>query len=132
MSAGAVSRAPDLVATTGSNSIAATNWATTAHLDATKYFTLSVTPPAGCKMDLTMMAVDALADGVGPTSAEVLTSDDSFVFPENVSTSAPSMPALVVTGATAAVELRIFGFFAATGSGALQLQHTLTVSGALR
>ncbi len=61
----------------------------------------------------------------------MLTSADGFVFPENVSTSMPSTPALTVSDAGSAVELRIFGFFAATGSGTLRLQDTLTLSGTL-
>jgi hypothetical protein len=132
ISAGMVSRSSAILPAAAADSLDASNWATTAHLDPTRYYTLSIAPPSGCVLDLTAMAVDAAADGVGPTSAEVLTSADGFVFPENVSTAMPSMPALTVTGAAASVELRIFGFFAATGRGTFRLQNTLAVSGALR
>ncbi len=61
ISAGAIARAAVLVAVAGSNSIDASNWATTAHLDATRYYTLTITPPDGRLLDLTAMAVDAAA-----------------------------------------------------------------------
>lgn len=130
ITAGVVARV-GVTAASGAGSINSTSWPTTAMLDAAKYYTLSVTPPAGCALDLTSLAIDAKASASGPSSAALATSADAFAGTVAVSTSAPSTPALSVTGATAAVELRVYGFSAASAAGTFRIQTTLTLSGAL-
>jgi hypothetical protein len=129
--AGAITRSAALTPAAGANAMSSSNWPTTAHLDPSTYYTLTVTPPAGCRLDLTTMDVDAEASQTGPTSAEILTSADNFLFPTQVFTAMPTAAALQVSDAGSAVELRIFGFFAATGSGTLALEGSLDVRGSL-
>jgi hypothetical protein len=111
--------------------MSSSNWPTTAHLDPSTYYTLTVTPPDGCLLDLTTMDVNAETSQTGPTSAEILTSADNFLFPTQVFTAMPTSATLQVSDAGSAVELRIFGFFAATGSGTLALDGSLDVRGAV-
>jgi len=133
VNAGAVSRSASLtVPTGGSNSINASNWPTAASLDAQKYFTLTVTPPSGCQLDLTSLSIDVSKSSTGPSMAAVATSDDSFTQTSSVSTSTTSTPALQVSGATTAIELRVYGFAAGGTAGTMRIQNTLTLSGALR
>jgi len=127
-----ITRAATLTAVSGAGSINSSNWATTATLDPTKYYTFSITPPAGCALTLTSAAVDAKASGTGPASAAIAASVDNFMATAAVSTSAASTPALTVSGATSAVEIRIYGYAATATSGTLRLQNSLTVSGSLQ
>lgn len=129
ITAGAITRAVALTAVATNNSMSSSGWATTAQPDSAKFYTLTITPHAGCALDLTSLAIDALKSGTGPVSGSVATSADSFVGSTPVSTTAPSTPALAVSGATGAVELRIYGYAATSASGTLRLQTTLTVSG---
>lgn len=131
VTAGNVARSSGLTATTGSGSINSSNWPLTAQLDPTRYYTLTIAPPAGCALDLTSAAVDAKASASGPAMAAIATSADSYTQTSAVTTSAPSTPALAVSGATGMVEVRIYGFSASSTSGTLRLQTTLTLSGAV-
>lgn len=130
VTASSLTRAPALMAATGTGSINATNWPT-ASMDTTKYFSISVGPPSGCTLDLTSLAIDVKSSATGPTNASVATSKDAFGQVVTVSTAAPSTPALTVTSATAAIEIRIYGYGATAASGTMRIQNDLTVSGAL-
>jgi hypothetical protein len=131
VTAGDVQRATTLTAVSGANSINASNWSTAAQRDDTKYYTLTITPPTGCMLDLTSAAIDAKSSGTGPTSASVATSVDSFAAGQTVSTTAPSTPSLTVTNQTDTVALRIYGWTATGTAGTMRLQNTLTLSGSL-
>jgi hypothetical protein len=131
VTAGPVSRSSALTVASGVGSINSSNWPTAAALDSTKYYTFSVTPPTGCSMDLTKLSIDAKSSGTGPTMAVVATSNDSYGATAAVSTTAASMPALTVTGATGAIEIRVFGFAASGTGGTMRIQNTLTVTGSL-
>lgn len=131
VTAGALSRASGLTAMSGSGSINSSNWPTSAQRNTMTYYTLSVTPPSGCSLSLTSMAIDAKASGTGPANAQVATGADNFGQTASVSTSAASNPTLSVTGQTGQVEIRIYGYAATSASGTLRLQNTLTVSGSL-
>jgi hypothetical protein len=130
--AGAIARSAALTPAAGAGSISSSNWPTTAHLDMSTYYTLTVAPPAGCVLDLDTMDVDAEASQTGPASAEILTSADNFLVPAQVFTAMPTAATLQVTAAGSAVELRLFGYFAATGSGTLALDGSLDVRGEIR
>jgi len=132
ITAGAFARGSGLTATTGSGSINSSNWPTAASADATKYYTVTITPAAGCTMDLTSVAIDARASASGPATAGVGTDADQFMYGSQVSTTAPSTPALSVTGATGAVEIRIYGWSATGGTGTFRVQNTFSVSGSLQ
>lgn len=130
VTAGALSLSSGLTSVSANGCIDAKNWPT-GQLDTTKYFTLSITPPAGCSLALSSMTINGLASAQGPASAAVGTSADSFGQTTAVSTSQPSTPTLSVTGATAPVEVRIYGYGAVSTAGTLRLQNTLTVTGSL-
>lgn len=131
MIAGPLGRSATLTAVSGATSINSSNWATTAQLDATKYYALTLTPPTGCTLALTSASIDAKASSTGPTTAALATNADNFVTTIALSTSAPSAPTLAINGTTTAVEIRIYGYAASSTSGTLRLQNTLTISGSL-
>ena len=132
ITAGDISRAAGLTAASGATSINASGWPTAAQLDPTKYYTLSITPPAGCSLDVTSLTADVKSSGTGPASAAVATSADAFAQTTAVSTTAPSTPTVSVSGASGSVEIRIYGFSATGGTGTMRVQNTLRVTGALR
>jgi hypothetical protein len=135
VTAGAVSRSTGLVATSGSMSINSSMWSQSATNDGTTYYTFSVTPPAGCTMDLTQLAVDTKASSTGAHSAAVGTSADAFAATTAVSattTATVTNAALSVSGATGAIELRVFGWAATATGGTFRIENTLTLTGTLR
>jgi len=127
--AGDVHRATTLTAVSGANSMNSSNWPSSASRDDTKYYTLTITPPSGCMLDITSAAIDAKSSGTGPTKASVATSADSFGPGQTVSTTAASTPSLTVTNQAAAVEIRIYGWTASGSAGTMRLQNTLTLTG---
>lgn len=132
VTAGDVSRSAGLVAAAGAMSINSTSWPLTATLDATKYYTFTVTPPAGCALDLTSMSIDTKASASGPASGAVATSADSFVATTSVATnSTTGMPSLAVSGATGPVEVRVYGYMATSASGTFRIENALILSGSL-
>jgi hypothetical protein len=130
LTASALSRASALTAAAGTGSISSTNWAT-GGVDPTKYYTLTLTPPSGCTVALTMMSIDVLSSSTGPANASVGTSADTFAHAVQISTSAPSTPALSAS-ATSALEVRIYGFAATATTGTMRVQNTLGVTGSLQ
>ncbi len=124
-----ITRSSGLVAMTGAGSINSNTWPTAATLDPTAYYTISLTPPTGCTLSLTAASLDAKASGTGPKSCAIATSDDSFTQTATCSTSAPSVPVLSVSGATGAVEVRIYGYAATMAAGTLRVETTLSLSG---
>ena len=131
VAAGALSRSSGLTAVSGSGSINSSNWATSASLDTSKYYTLTLTPPSGCSLSLTSMSITTQASGTGPANAAVGTSADSFGQTAQVSVNSQSSPNLSVSGQTGQVEVRIYGYKASSASGTFRLTATLTVSGSL-
>ena len=131
ITAGDVKRASTLTPVSGSGSINASGWTTSTHVDMSRYYTLTLTPPSGCSLDLTSLSVDSQSSGAGPGSGAVATSDDSFSAKTNFATNATHSAALSVSGSSGAVEVRIYGFGASSTSGTMRIENTLTVSGAL-
>jgi hypothetical protein len=131
VTAGAIARSAGLVATAGTNSINSSNWPAAATLDSTRYYTFSLTPPSGCAMDLTQLAIDLHKSNSGPAMAAIATSDDAFTQTTSVGPDVASTPALAVTGSTASVEIRVYGFAAGNPLGTLRVQNTLSVTGSL-
>ena len=132
LTAGDLSRSSALTATAGTGSINASNWTTSTAADTTRYYTFKLTPQSGCALDLTSLSVTTSASKTGPTLASVATSDDNFGAPTAVSVGATDTPALAVSGATGAVEVRLYGYAASSTSGTLRIATTLTVSGSLK
>jgi len=131
VAAGGIARASGLTVNTGSDSMNASNWPTAAQRDASKYFTFSITPPAGCALDLTSASIDAKSSSTGPSKASIGTDADSFAQEQTVSTSAAGNATLSVANTTSAVEVRIYGWSASSAGGTMRLEGTLTLTGVL-
>jgi hypothetical protein len=131
ITAGAISRSQGLVATGGTGSINSNNWPLVTTLDPNRYYTFSVAPPSGCMMDLTQLAIDLKSSMTGPTMGAIATSDDAFTQTTSVGPNVASTPSLAVTGSTASVELRVYGYAAGMTPGTMRVQNTLSVTGAL-
>lgn len=132
ITAGPVARSSGLVVASGTGSINSSGWPIGATLDPSKYYTLTITPPSGCLMDLDALATDTKTSSTGPTIAVLATSSDSFgqTTPVNLNLTSSSNP--MITGATGMIEIRIFGYSASSTSGTFRIQNTLMLSGALR
>ncbi|HUJ62665.1 MAG TPA: hypothetical protein VLX92_29385 [Kofleriaceae bacterium] len=132
VTAGEFKRSSGLTTSTGANSINSANWATSAQLDPSKYYTATITPPSGCTMSITGIGIDAKASATGPASGAVATDADNFQQTSPVDTNSQSSPSLSVSAATGAVEIRIYGYGASGTSGTFRVQTTFTVSGSLQ
>jgi hypothetical protein len=132
ITAGALTRSAALTAVAGSGSINASDWATGGSRDATRYYTFTLTPDAGCSLDLTSMSIDTKTSTSGPSSAAIATSADAFASTTSFTPNSVAPVTLAISGETGAVEVRVYGFGAAATGGTLRIQTTLTVSGALR
>ncbi len=129
---GPISRSSGLTATSGAGSINSSGWPTTTTLDATKYYTFTITPDPTCVLDLTSMSIDTKSSSTGPASAAVATSADNFAGDTTFAPSTVANVTLSVTGSSAAVEVRVYGYHASSTSGTFRIENTLTISGALR
>jgi hypothetical protein len=132
VTAGALTRSSGLTAVSGAGSINSSNWATSAQPDTTKYYTFSITPPAGCTLTLSAASVDAKASSTGPASAALGTSNDAYGATQAVSTSAATAVSLHVNAVTTAVELRVYGYAASATTGTFRIQNTLSLTGAIQ
>ena len=128
--AGPLTRAATLTATSGANSINSTNWSTAAQVDLTKFYTFTITPPSGCGMTISTIALDVKASGTGPATGALATSSDNFATFKTVSTGAPSTVTASVTS-SAMLEVRVYGYSATSTGGTMRVQSTLTINGAL-
>ena len=124
-------RGAALTAASGSGSINAASWTTGTQVDATKYYTLSISALGGCTIQVTSLAIDVLSSTTGPANAVVGTSADAFAQTTPVSTAAPSTPT-VSASSTGSLEIRIYGYKAGGTSGTMRVQNTLSVSGILQ
>ncbi len=129
--AGALTRSAAITASSGSGSINSTNWPSQATPDNTKYYKLTIAPPAGCSLEITGLSLDLKASASGPAAASLATSGDAFATMTSASTAAPSTPALTVTSASA-IELHIYGFSATSTGGTLRVQSSLVIHGSLQ
>lgn len=126
-----LSRATALTAVSGTSSINSSNWTTSSSIDATRYYTFTLTPPSGCTLDVTKLSITTSASSTGPKSAALATSDDSFAQTTAV-TIGTDTPSVSVSGASGAVEVRVYGYGASSTSGTLRISSTLTVSGSIQ
>jgi hypothetical protein len=131
LTAGALARSAALTAVSGSGSINSSGWTTSSGRDGSEYYTLTLSPPSGCEMDLTGLSIDTKASATGPASAEASTSADNFASEASVTTNAITTPTLTVTDQTASVELRIYGYAASSAEGTFRIENTFTVTGSL-
>jgi hypothetical protein len=131
VSAGALTRASGLTAGAGTNSINSSNWPT-GTLDPTKYYAFTLTPPSGCTLSASQLAIDLTTSGTGPTSSSVATSADSFGATTTVSPTTASTPSLSVTAHSGMLEVRVYGFSAGATTGTMRIQNTLSITGSLQ
>jgi hypothetical protein len=130
VTAGVVGRSSNVIADAGSASINSRDWATTATRDPTKYYTFSVAPPAGCRLSLTGLSIDAKASTSGPATAVLATSADGFSATTPIGTAGTTTEVLSVTAA-GAVEVRVYGYGATKTTGTFRVASNLIVSGSL-
>ena len=119
-------------AVSGSGAMNASNWPTGA-VDPNKHFVFSITPPAGCSMTLTSLAIDLKRSSTGPSKAAVGTSADTYATLQNVTVTTTGgsvdVPLPGVTGVSDAVEVHVHGVEASSSSGTLRIQNTLALTG---
>jgi len=130
VTAGELTRAAALTATSGTGSINSSGWPTTGALDATKYYAFTVSPPSGCSIKLTGVAIDVKSSGTGPATGALATSADAFGSTTTVSTAAASTPTMTTTSSTT-LEIHVYGYSATGSSGTMRIQNTLTVNGSI-
>lgn len=128
----AFSRSMGLTATAGAGSINSSNWPTAGALDPMKYYTFTITPPAGCSLDITQLSIDSKRSTTGPLNGAVATSADNFSAATTVGIDTVAMILPNVKGQTKAVEIRVYGFGASASGGTLRIQNTFTVTGELK
>lgn len=127
---GALTRASGLTATSGTGSINSSGWPTTATADASKYYTFTVTPPTGCTLTLTSLALDVKASTTGPASGDVATSADDFgTHTTSVAGTSDTNVTLSGVSGTSAIEVRVYGYGGTSTSGTFRILSTLTLSG---
>ncbi len=126
-----IKRAATVTATSGANSINSTNWSTAAQVDLTKFYTFSITPPSGCTMTISTIAIDVKSSGTGPATGALATSSDNFATFKSVSTGTPSTVTASVTS-NAMLEVRVYGYGASSTGGTMRVQSTLTINGTLQ
>jgi hypothetical protein len=130
VTAGPFTRAATLTATSGANSMNSTNWPTAAQVDLTKFYAFTITPPSGCEMTVSTIALDVKSSGTGPATGALATSSDNFATFKTLSTGAPSTVTASVT-ANALLEVRVYGYSATSTGGSMRVQSTLTINGML-
>jgi hypothetical protein len=123
-----------VTATSSAGAMNASGWPTGA-LDTGKHYAFSISPPPGCTLTLTTLAVDLKASTTGPTLAAIGTSVDGYAHLENLSVAAAGGATNVslagITGVGGPVEIHVFGFAADATTGTLRIQDTLSLTGAL-
>jgi hypothetical protein len=132
VTAGDFSRSSSVTAASGSGSINSTNWTTSATADTSKYYTLSVAPPAGCTISVAALSVNAKSSSTGPSIGGAATSDDSYTALASLATNTTSTPILSVANSSGSIEIRLYGYGASGSSGTMRIQGTFTVSGAIQ
>jgi len=132
LTAGAISRSNALTPISGLSSINSSNWTLASKLDATRYYTLTLTPPANCMLDVTQVSIDTKSSNTGPASASIATSDDNFSATTAFAPNSVATAAISVSGSTKAVEVRIYGFSASSSAGTMRVQTMLKLTGALK
>ncbi len=131
ITAGAMTRSSALTAVSGLDSMNSSAWSTSSNIDATRYYTVTLTPSGGCTLDVTSVSITTKSSSTGPTQAALATSADKFTNATQVAPNTTAAAKLSVSGATGAVEVRVYGFAASSASGTMRVDGTLTISGSL-
>ncbi len=136
ITAGDLARSASLTPNAGSGSINSYNWPINTHaIDPGSYYTFTISPANGCPLTLSTLAVDLQSSGTGPSTVEVSTSVDGFATHQTLALgsggSLSTNVALSVSGASGAVEVRLYGYGGSNARGTLRIANTMTVSGTL-
>ncbi len=131
VTATAFTRSSGVTATSGLDSINSSNWPTATSIDKTRYYTFTIKPSGSCALDLTSISVGSKSSSTGPANAAVATSADQFAATTTFAPGATGSEKLSVSGATGAVEVRVYGYGASSTSGTFRVGTTLTISGSL-
>lgn len=131
LTVGALTRGGALTAVSGSGSINSSNWSTGSTLDTTRYYTVKLTPDPKCALSLSSVAIDTKASGTGPTGGAIATSRDAFASTTSFATGSATTVKVVVTKASGALELRVYGTGATGAGGTMRIENTFSISGAL-
>lgn len=129
--AGNVTRSSSVTGTAGTDSMNSSGWATGGSADTSKYYTFTITPDSKCTLDITGVSVDSKSSASGPTKGSVATSDDSFGTKTAFTPGSTSSVGVSVSGASGAIEVRVYGYSASSGGGTFRVQNTLSISGSL-
>ena len=129
--AGNVTRSSSVTGVTGTDSMNSSGWGTGSSADSSKYYTFTLTPDSKCTLDITSVSVDSKSSSSGPMKGSVGTSDDSFGTKTAFSPGGTDSVSVSVSGASGAVEIRVYGYSASSGSGTFRVQNTLSVTGSL-
>lgn len=129
--AGNVTRSSSVTGVTGLDSMNSSGWGTGGSADSSKYYTFTITPDSKCTLDITSVSVDSKSSTSGPAKGAVATSDDSFGSKTQFTPGGSGSVSVSVTGASGAIEIRVYGYSAGSASGTFRVQNTLSVTGSL-
>ncbi len=131
LTVGEVKRASALTGVSGNNSMNSSGWSTSSSPDTGKYYTFTITPNSACTLDITSISIDSKTSGSGPAKGSLATSKDGFGLKTAFTPGSPASVSTSISGATGALEIRIYGYDAASGAGTFRVQSSLTVTGSL-
>ncbi len=125
-----LARSAVLVPGSGSGSLNASNWAKGASADPSAYFAFTVTPVSGCTLQRMTLALDVRASSTGPSAVDVATSADGFQTRFGAfATGSPTTVTLPTASSSGPLEVRVYGYGAASTLGTLRIQNAMTLSG---
>lgn len=133
--ASALSRSSALAASSGANSINSNTWSTSSSNDKSTYYTVTITPPAGCTVSVTGVSMPVQRSSTGPADGAVGTSADSFGSTTSFSpptTSATLTPSLSASDVSGQIEVRIFAWDASSTNGTMRISDSMTISGSFQ
>jgi hypothetical protein len=127
-----IGRGPGLTASAAGNTFSAAAFATTATIDLTDYFAITVTPASGFSASLLGITLDERRSATGIRNWSVRSSLDgftsdlaAFTVPDDINVRAdqPIPLGLAFRGLTAPVEFRIYGFASEAAAGTWRLDN---------
>ena len=132
-----MSRGAGVTPSTAADAFSASGWTTAAALDASDYFSFTVTPAAGNAMNLRTLQLDERRSATGIRSGAVRSSLDGFAtdlalftVPDDTLTRTQTIPLPAQFQSLAApVEFRIFGFQAEAAGGTWRIDNVAVIGG---
>lgn len=128
---GALTRATALAAVSGADSINSSGWSTAAMADKTLYYAFSVTPSAGCTVNLASLAIQTAASGTGPAHFDVGTSVDNYTALSTAYAGTSTDTVTLSASAAGAITIHVFGYGATGSTGTMRIESTMTLMGSI-